>query len=178
VEETVIAEARAVVSRRGRRAGLSAEDREDLAQDVLLKYLQAWPDGSAPANIGAWFETATGNAIVDRFRAEGRRPTDRLDDDPVRLAVAAMRSGRTTSDRALELQLLRRILGLIPADDARLLRNRYLDGHNSASIAARLGITVAAADQRTTRAKKRLREALEQRPDLVAELRSGHPRPY
>ena len=43
-----------------------------------MEYLQAWPDGDAPANVAAWLEAATSNAIVDRARARAdqRRPAD------------------------------------------------------------------------------------------------------
>ncbi len=54
--------AKPIVWRRGYQAGYSIEDREDLLQDVLMKFVQAWPNGSAPDNVAAWLETATSNA--------------------------------------------------------------------------------------------------------------------
>lgn len=173
--------ARPIVWRRGFQAGLLEEDREDVLQDVLLKYMQAWPDDSAPDNAAAWLETATSNAIVDRIRANERRPADQFaegGDDPVSLLVAAMRSSKTASAPPVSEEVLTAIFGLIPEEDAYLLRERYLKNYTASELAGELGISVASLDQRTTRAKRKLREALEGRTDLVDELRSPHPHLY
>lgn len=78
-------------------------------------------------------------------------------------------------------QLLRpygRILSCIPEQKADLLRLRYLEGASADDLATRLGIPVNAVDQRTTRAKRLLREKLAEQPDLVEELYADHPRLY
>jgi RNA polymerase sigma factor (sigma-70 family) len=146
-----------------------------------MKYLQAWPRGDAPENVAAWFETATSNAIIDRARAVDRRPAANFaegGDDPVSLAIAAMCSTQFASASAVSRKLMSSIFALIPTEDARLLRKRYLKNHAAAELAEELGISVANLDQRTTRAKRRLRDALEARPDLVEELRAPHPHLY
>lgn len=173
--------AKPIVWRRGHRAGLSTEDREDLLQDVVMKYLRAWPDGEAPANVVAWLETATANAIIARARAAGRQPAVDFAEgaeDPISLLVAAKRSSKFTSLEAVQKKLIASTLGLLPPEDGDLLRRRYLDRESAADVAADLAITVAALDQRTTRAKRALRSALEARPDLVEELRAPHPHVY
>ena len=172
--------ARPVVSRRGRASGLSPEDREDLLQDVLAKYHSTWTVGQ-PDNVEAWLETATRNAIVDRVRVAERRPAALYaegSDDPLALAVAAMRSSLATSDQPVRASVVRKVFGMIPDSDAELMHQRYIQGGTAAELAAELGISVANLDQRTTRANRRLREALIDRPDLVAELRAPHPRVY
>lgn len=177
----LIATAKPIVWRRGYQAGLPIEDREDLLQDVLMKFLHAWPDGGAPDNVAAWFEVTTGNAIIDRVRAADRRPADNFaegGDDPVSLAINAMRSTQLASAPAVSRKVLAAIFDLIPIEDAHLLRQRYLKNDVAAELAAELGITVANLDQRTTRAKRKLREALAARLDLVEELRNPHPRVY
>lgn len=173
--------AKPIVWRRGFQAGLSEADREDVLQDVLLKYMQAWPDDSGPDNAAAWLETTTSNAIVDRIRAGERRPADQFaegGDDPVSLLVAAMRSGKAASAPPVSEEVLKAIFSLIPEDDAYLLRERYLKNYTASELAGELGISVATLDQRTTRAKRKLRDALETRPDLVEELRAPHPHIY
>lgn len=173
--------AKPIVWRRGHQGGFSTEDREDLLQDVLMKYLQAWPSDDAPANVAAWFETAISNAIIDRGRVAERRPADNFaegGDDPVSLAIAAMRSTRFASAPAISREILAGILALVPIEDGRLLRRRYLDNYTAAELAAEMRISVANLDQRTTRAKRKLRDALAQRPDLVEELRAPYPRFY
>jgi RNA polymerase sigma-70 factor (ECF subfamily) len=179
--QELIAIAKPIVWRRGYQSGLSLEDREDLLQDVLMKYLNAWPAGSAPGNVEAWFETTTANAIVDRLREVGRRPADNFaegGEDPVSLAIAAMRSTQFASAPAVSQKLLHAVFSLVPEHDAHLLRRRYLRNYTAAEIAEELGISVANVDQRTTRAKRKLRDALAGRSDLVAELRRPHPHVY
>lgn len=173
--------AKPIVWRRGYQAGYSIEDREDLLQDVLMKFVQAWPNGSAPDNVAAWLETATSNAIIDRIRANERRPADNFaegGDDPLSLAIAAMRSTQFASAPAVSEKVLAGIFALVPTGDAHLLQQRYLKNYSAAELAEELGITVANLDQRTTRAKRRLRDALADRPDLVEELRAPHPHVY
>ena len=179
--DELVAVAQPIVWRRGYQAGLAVEDREDLLQDVLMKYLDRWRNGDAPAKVAAWFETATSNAIVDRFRVDGRRPADNFaegEEDPVSLAIAAMRSKQLASAPAVSKELLDSILALIPAEEAGLLRQRYIDQDRAAELATELKTSVDNVDQRLTRAKNKLREALIKRPDLVEELRNPHPRVY
>lgn len=177
----LVAIARPIVWRRGYQAGLSIEDRQDLFQDVLMKYLQAWPDGDAPANVAAWLETAASNAIVDRVRADQRRPADNFaegEEDPVSLAMAVMRSTQFASAPAVSREVIDNLFALVSAEQAHLLRRRYIQNYTAAEVAAELGVSVANLDQRTTRAKRELREALSARPDLVAALRNPHPNVY
>jgi len=180
--EALIAAAKPIVWRRGYQAGLTVEDREDLLQDVLAKYLQAWPGGQGPNNVAAWLETTTSHAIVDRVRADARHhPVDNRGgdgDDPVVTALAELRSTEQASVPVVRRKLLRAIFTLIPTEDADLLRLRYLHDRPAADVAAQLGISVANLDQRTTRAKRKLRTALEARPDLLQELRAPHPHLY
>lgn len=176
----LIAIAKPIVWCRGSQAGLTSEDREDLLQDVLAKYLVRWPSNE-PDNIAAWFETTTSHAIIDRARAADRRPADNFaegGDDPVSLAIAALRSTKVTSAPAVSKEVLDRIFALIPQADADLLRERYLKNSPASELARELGITIANLDQRTTRAKRKLRDALAGKPDLVEELRAPHPRVY
>lgn len=174
-------EARAICSRRGFRAGLTEDEQDDLLQDVLEKYFRAWPPPAAPDNPAAWLETATAHAVVDRFRAAARRPVAPFapgGSDAVSIVVSAMRSTRFASLPAVSEALLRDIFELIPTDDAELLRSRNVDGRSAAMLAEERSISIANVDQRTTRARHRLQEALAARPDLVAELRAPHPHVY
>jgi RNA polymerase sigma-70 factor, ECF subfamily len=173
--------AKPITRRRGNKAGLTQQDCEDLLQDVFAKYLRAWPQGDTPANVAAWFETATANAIVDRIRAAERRPVAHPsgnDDEVDSLLDAVLRSPAIASAPAVRADLFSSIFALVPVEDARLLRRRYVDGHSAAELAEELGISVANVDQRTTRAKRKLRDALTARPDLMDELRAPHPHLY
>lgn len=167
-----------IVHHRGR--GLSAADLEDVVQDVVHNYCRRWPDGQEPVNVEAWLETAARNRIVDHHRAVGRHPVDLeefADDDPVTL-MADLVNTRTPSLAVVRSELVASILQELPADQADVIRRRYLDGWSAAHVAKELGISPAAVDQRASRARRTLQEALERRPDLAEELRRKHPRPY
>jgi RNA polymerase sigma factor (sigma-70 family) len=179
--DELCAVAKPITRRRGSKAGLAQQDCEDLLQDVLTKYLRAWPRGHTPENVAAWLETATANAIVDRIRAAERRPvahSGRNDDEVDSLLGTVLRSPAFASAPAVRADLFASIFALVSVEDARLLRRRYVDGHSAADLAAELGISVANVDQRTTRAKRKLRDALAARPDLMDELRAPHPHLY
>lgn len=172
--------AQPIVWRRGRRLGLGEADCEDLLQDVLTKYFTTWALDT-PDNIEAWLETATKNAVIDRARAADRRPTEPFaegGDDPLSVTISRLRSPRFASLQPIQKRILNEVFGLLGAAEADLLRERYLHNRSAADLAATLDITVANVDQRVSRAKKKLREALMERPDLVKELRSPHPRIY
>ena len=70
------------------------------------------------------------------------------------------------------------IFELLPLEDASVLRRRFISDESATDIAQELGISRASVDQRVTRARSRLRAALAARPDLIEELRAGHPHIY
>ena len=81
---------------------------------------------------------------------------------------------RSPSMQVARARFLQEVLSLVRQEDAELLRQRYVDGATAADLAQQMNVTVNTIDQRTTRAKRALREALAARPDLVDELRRGH----
>ncbi len=173
-----------IVASRGHGFGLSLEDREDLLQDVLVKYLHTWPDDTEPDNVAAWLETVAARTITDRWRAVERRPkaanVRATDEDAYDVVADLMEKtkSRQASSPAISALLRDEIFSLISDEEAQLLRLRFVEDMSAAEVAAELGITGSNVDQRVTRAKKKLRTALAQRPDLVDELRTSHPRLY
>ncbi len=173
-------EAREVAVAIARRRGVtwSPEDREDVVQDALIKY-DAARSTAALHNPAAWLETVIGNLFIDRSRAEQRRREEADDiadgDDPIAVMFAAP---VFASLEAMREEVISNVLDLISADDADLLRQRYLGNRSAGELAEELGITTANLDQLCTRAKRALREALGQRPDLVEELHRAHPHVY
>jgi RNA polymerase sigma factor (sigma-70 family) len=176
--------AQRIVEVRGRSFGLSSEDREDVLQEVLVKYVRAWPGDPDPANVEAWLETATGRLITDRWRAEQRRPaaavvqdTDGDPYDAVADFVEVARS-RQPSMPAVGDAVINQVFGLLPPADADLLQRRLVDDVEPADLGDDLGISRAAVDQRVSRARARLKAALVAQPELLAELQAGHPHVY
>lgn len=164
-----------------RRAGLGRDVVDDLVQEVLFKYLKTWRAPDAPDNPAAWLQRAATNAVIDYVRMDQRRPADNFaadGDDPLSLLMATLRAAGTPSLVVVADTLWQDALALVPDQDADLLRRRFMDGVPAADLATESGITRAAIDQRTARAKKRMQAALVKRPDLVAALRSGHQHAY
>lgn len=176
--------AQRIVDVRGRGFELSPEDREDVLQEVLVKYVRTWSGDVEPDNVEAWLETTTGRLITDRWRAERRRPpvaeVDDLDGDPYDVVADFMERARSRqpSMPAVGDAVVQEVFGLVPPADAALLQRRFVDEVDPADLADELGISRAAVDQRVSRAKARLKAALGAQPQLFADLRSGHPHIY
>lgn len=120
-------------------------------------------------------------ALSSAYGARPRRgaPPERVDEDgDVEDALAALRTLSTPSLMPVRRDLLRHVLALLPPAAAQVIRLRFFDALDAATVAERLGIERAAVDQRVARAKRQLRDALAARPDLAEELRRGHPRLY
>ncbi|MGY2702562.1 DNA-directed RNA polymerase specialized sigma24 family protein [Nocardioides sp. HB32] len=148
---------------------------------MLFKYLRAWPGTDEPDNPAAWLQRAAGNAVIDHLRQGIRKPADNFGeggDDPVALLMATLRAAGTPSLAVVGDGVCKAALDLVPAADADVLRRRFVDGVSAADLATEYGVSRAAIDQRVARAKARMRDALADRPDLVAALQSGHQHVY
>jgi RNA polymerase sigma factor (sigma-70 family) len=176
--------ARRIVDARGRGFGLSPEDREDLLQEVLMRYVRTWTGDDEPNNVEAWLETTTGRVITDRWRAEQRRPAlagvEDHEGDPYDMVADFLEVARSRqpSMPAVGDAVISQVFGLLPPADADLLQQRLVDDVEPADLAGKLGISRPAVDQRVSRAKARLKAALAAQPELLAELRTGHPHVY
>ncbi|WP_165357010.1 RNA polymerase sigma factor [Nocardioides zhouii] len=173
-----------IVEVRGRDFRLSSEDRKDLLQEVLIRYVHAWSGEAQPNNVEAWLETTTARVITDRWRAEQRRPAvaevEDHEGDPYDVVADFMEVARSRqpSMPAVGDAVINQVFGLVPPADADLLQRRLVDDVEPSDLADELGISRAAVDQRISRAKARLRAALAAQPELLAELQAGHPHAY
>lgn len=176
--------AQRIVRKSAARFGLDQHVVEDLAQEVLARYFAEWGRSKAPNNPPAWLQRVADNAINDHMRQGQRRPADGFapgGDDAVAMLVATLRANGTAGAASLmpvKEALLDEVFALVSQADAAVLKRRFADGTPAADLAAEYGITRAAIDQRTARAKKRMANALKGRPDLLDALKSGHQHPY
>lgn len=173
--------AQQVVRGPARRAGLDRDAIEDVVQEVVLKYLQAWPGPDVPDNPAAWIQRVAVNAVTDQLRQGQRRPADNFapdGDDPLSLLMATLRAAGTPSLVVVADAVWQDALALVSDQDADVLRRRFMDAVPAADLAAEYGVSRAVIDQRTARAKKRIKAALAKRPDLVAALQSAHQHTY
>lgn len=161
---------------------LSLQDQEDVAQEAVANYLGAFAPGEAPHNTAAWLETAIRNEALDLLRRRSRRRKHEVaateDQDGIQDILSRLRATRTPSLFPVRKDLLDRVLGLLPSDAAEVLRLRFVEDRDAATVAAQLGIGRAAVDQRVARAKARLQAQLRARPDLLDELHADHPHIY
>ena len=168
-----------IVGSRGSRARLSNLDRQDLAQQVLEQYLRVWRNGAEPDNVAAWIETATRNALVNRIRDDRNKPALRFgqgEDEPVALAVAALRAD-STSAIPVAVDLERRVRAGLKPDEITLF-DLVLQEMSDKRIAEELRIEVANAKKRRQRLLAKLRATLEADPTLLEALRASHPHVY
>jgi putative glutamine amidotransferase len=150
VETTYRAEV-AALRRRLRWMTGDAETAEDICQETFLRaWTRAPRDAPAPV-LAAWLRRTATNLALDELRRRARRPAGGIDE----LASAA-------PDGAAA----REALTGLPVADRAVLALRFQAGLTLRELGGVLGITEDAARKRVTRARARLRTALdEQRAD-------------
>jgi DNA-directed RNA polymerase specialized sigma24 family protein len=99
-------------------------------------------------------------------RAAGRR---RAVTDEVEQLLVGVRERGLTQHPVLG-DVVRRILELVSAADAALLRARYLEGRSPSELAERAGLSPRVVDAQLAWARARLQDELVQRLDLIEDL--------
>lgn len=138
---------RSLIRARGR--ALPPDQHEDVLQEVLLAiHLKrgSW-DGTAP--VRPWLYAVARHKIVDAFRKRGQRLHLPLED------VAGMLAAEP-GPAPLAARDADRMLGLIDARSAALVRAVRLEGKSTEDAAAHLGVTPGAARVALHRAMRRL----------------------
>lgn len=141
------------------------EDARDIAQETYLRAFRGLERFRGDAQFSTWLYRITSNCASTHLGRRGRHRHDQLDEntpaDDLRPAAnpeSALESG------ALRDRLQAALMGLPPRMRAVVvLRDVYDLPHDS--IAAELGISVSAAKVRLHRARRRLREDLQQLAD-------------
>ena len=145
--------------------GIPAQDREDVAQEVFVrvfKHLRGFRTGQ---EFGAWLYRVAVNAAHDhrgrvRRRARGEAPWDagegRQDPGPGPEEAAFQQELRDELDRALER---------LSERERAIFVLREIEGLESREVARALGITAITVRRHLSRARKRLREILGERPE-------------
>ncbi|TJZ87204.1 sigma-70 family RNA polymerase sigma factor [Paracoccus hibiscisoli] len=143
---------RGLIRARGR--GLPPDLHEDILQEVLLAiHLKrgTW-DGTGPVRF--WLYAVARHKVVDAFRRRGRRVHLPLDDVAEMLAADPGPAPLAARDAD-------RMLGMIDARSAALVRAVRLEGQSTEDAAARIGVTPGTARVVLHRAMKRLAELAE-----------------
>jgi RNA polymerase sigma-70 factor (ECF subfamily) len=117
---------------------------EDVLQDALLRALRAYPNVRDPAHLRAWLYRVTTTTAIDHHRARRR---EILTEAPPGATVEPEHY-----DDAFET-----LIGPLSDAAQAALRLRFVDDLDYDGIAARLGVSPAAARQRVSTAIRMLR---------------------
>ena len=134
-------------------------DHEDLAQDVIERWLRAEPHLPPGTNHAAWLTTVLKNLLVDRLRRRSARPE--LATDCARLPEA----GREALPWWQELGAgdIDRELAKLPSRQRMTFRMFAFEGKNYDEIARQQGIAKSTVGTRILRVRLRLKALLEER---------------
>ena len=131
-------------------------DAEDVTQTTFLNAYRAYQRGERPSKPGHWLIAIAHNACRQRFRQARSRPSEVAFDEELDGAVVA------TDDETPTLAELRRAFLQLPPSQRSALAMRELEGRPNAEIADVLGISVSALETLLFRARRTLREQLEE----------------
>lgn len=138
---------------------------EDVAQEVFLAVYKTMPHFRHEASIRTWVFAIVRNVCHDLGKTIMRdgSAVEHLVEDP--FIAANEQSGAGPQERGVRRlehrDALRRGLSLLPEDDREILLLQALEGLTTKGIADIWGLSPAAMRTRLTRARVRLREALE-----------------
>jgi len=127
-------------------------DAEDLLQDVFEKAMLQGERFCSVENARAWLFRVARNALVDRYRMQRDQvelPDDLSFDEPESDAVEDLS------------ECLPRVLSELSAEDREAITLCDLDGMSQQRYAEMKGISLPAAKSRIQRARKRMRQRLE-----------------
>ncbi|MBR8080106.1 RNA polymerase sigma factor [Burkholderia cenocepacia] len=127
------------------------DDAEDVLQDVLHEFVQAYRLPAPIEQASAWLFRTARNRIIDRFRKKKEQPlTDLLDADDeadseyrLDLALPSHDAGpEALYARTLLLKALQDALDELPANQREVFIAHELDGQSFKEMAAQSGVTL------------------------------------
>ena len=123
---------------------------KDICQEVLLKVYSFCSSKSGVRNVRSWLFQIAHNTLSDYYRKTSRNVLTET------FAETEVEEERTAFKEAAEF-ILPMIL-LLPEDYSMPLRMSDVEGRSLKAISNELGITLATAKQRVSRARKKLRD--------------------
>lgn len=147
--------------RRAQRLTRSAAEAEDLAQETVLRALDAAPEFASREHLRAWLYTVLRNAFVSRRRRD--RNAERA---AAELTVMIEQRGPAPGPRFLT-KSVERALEALPEPFARVVQLVDLEDNTYADASAALGVPIGTIMSRLFRGRQRLARALAARDDLA-----------
>ena len=132
-----------------------AADAEDVTQTTFLNAYRAYKSGTRPDKPHSWLIAIAHNVCRQRFRQAQRRPREVAFDERIG-------DPETLEPAAPSAEDLRRALSQLPPNQRSALVMRELEGCSYNEIAGVLGVSVSALETLLFRARRSLREQLEE----------------
>ncbi|CAN5517498.1 sigma-70 family RNA polymerase sigma factor [soil metagenome] len=152
--EALVQEHRGILYKVCRAYAHTADDREDLAQEITVQLWRAFKGFDARYRFSTWMYRIALNVAISFSRRETTRKRHTLSSDERLLTVA------DESAPSADVALLNRFIeGLEPLNRALILL--YLDGYDHAEIAETLGITATNVATKISRLKAAARNDME-----------------
>jgi RNA polymerase sigma-70 factor (ECF subfamily) len=129
-------------------------DAEDVTQTTFLNAYRAMENGERPRSPQNWLIAIAHNVCRQRFRQSQRRPSEVAFEEELAEAVV--------HDDAITAEDIRRALGHIAFNQRAALVMRELEGRSYQEIAEILEVSVSAVETLIFRARRALREQLEE----------------
>jgi RNA polymerase sigma factor (sigma-70 family) len=129
-------------------------DAEDVTQTTFLNAYRAFEQGERPRAPQNWLIAIAHNVCRQRFRQSQRRPNEVAYEEELAEAVV--------DEDAITAEDIRRAIGHLAFNQRSALVMRELEGRSYQEIAEILGVTVSAVETLIFRARRALREQLEE----------------
>lgn len=130
----------------------------DVTQEALIRAWRAMPRFRGDAAFGTWLHRITVNTAWTMRKRAARHETSQLDDSIVDPGMGPERAGELVGVR----DGLREAIGQLTPGQRAVVVLRDVYGWSHAEVGRELGITQTTAKVRLHRARKRLRELLEE----------------
>src|SRR3954449_3314467 len=131
------------------------DDAEDVTPTTFMNAYRAYRNGERPKAPKNWLIAIAHNVCRQRFRLASRRPNEVEFDEEVAAAAVPSEDGPSAGD-------IRRALGDLAFNQRSALVMRELEGRSYVEIASILGLSVGAVETLIFRARRALREQLEE----------------
>jgi RNA polymerase sigma-70 factor (ECF subfamily) len=138
-------------------------DLDDLVQETFLRAYKGLSRLRDQSRFGPYVHRIAQNICVDRFRRKGQEPVslDEIELEP------PPEENRLVDVREERMMLLRRLVGRLPEALREAVLLFYFEQLTYADIAARLGLTEAAVNQRLHRARLQLKQGFGEAGEAV-----------
>ncbi len=146
--------------------GIPGQDREDVAQEVFIRVFRHLKGFRPGQEFGAWLYRVTVNAAHDYRSRRGRLARREAPwDEATEQAEAAAPVGVDEARRGELRQALEQALSALSERERTIFVLREIEGLESREVARALGITAITVRRHLSRARSRLRELLDDRPE-------------